>query len=140
MIKTVNASPLIPALKGTLIAVSVSAVSLLLASALLTESKGLDMISAVLPKIIQVVSAIIGGLIAGKASASRPYVSAVICGLIFGGIITVGSVISGGFEPIYTLISIATVTLSAFVGSLLSKEKPKSSHARKKAMMKMFNN
>ena len=140
MIKTVNASPLISAVKGALAAITVGFTLLLLSAACLTESKGLEMITAVLPKVIQVLSAIIGGFFAGRFSDSRPYVSAAISGVFFFFIITVGSIILGGFDPMYAIINLVGVTGSSVLGSLISKEKPKSSRSRKKAIMKMIKN
>ncbi len=136
MIKTVNASPFIPALKGAAVALLFSLAAVLASAFFLTESKSLDLMTAVLPKILQVVSALIGGFFAGKFSKERQYLSGIIGGLIFSAVIVVGSLISSGFELYYALVSMITVTMASFIGSLLAKDRGKSGAAKRKSIMK----
>ncbi len=138
MIKTVNASPFIPALKGAAIALLSSVATILASAFFLTESKSLDMMTAVLPKVFQVISAIIGGFFAGKFSKERGYLSGITSGLIFSAVIIIGSLISSGFVLYYALVSTITVTMASFIGSLLSKERVKSGAAKRKSIMKMM--
>lgn len=138
MIKTVNASPFIPALKGTAVSVLFSVAAILASAFFLTESKSLDLMTAVLPKVLQVISALLGGFFAGKFSKERPYLSGIISGLIFSTIILVGSLIISGFELYYAIVSTLTVTMAAFIGSLLAKDRGKSGAAKRKSIMKMM--
>lgn len=140
MIKTVNASPFIPALKGASIALGISLASVFASAFILKDVKQPELLIAVLPKVIQVISALVGGFFAGRFSGSRPYVSGAVCGLIISAVITVGALISSGFRLYYAVVSIITVTAASVIGSLLSREKPKSGNARKKAIMKMMKN
>ncbi len=136
MIKTVNASPFLPALKGAAISILISIGAVLVSAFFLTESKNLDLLTAVLPKVFQVISALIGGFFAGKLSKERSYLAGIISGLIFSAVITVGALISSGFELYYVLVSTLTVTTASLVGSLLSKEKAKSGAAKRRSIMK----
>ena len=136
MIKTVNASPIIPALIGAAAALITSIVSILVSAAFLSESKSLEIMTAVLPKILQVISALVGGFFAGKFSKERPYLSGIISGLIFSTVITVGSLISSGFELYYAIVSTITVTAASFVGSLLSMDRGKNGAAKRRSIMK----
>lgn len=136
MIKTVNASPFIPALKGAAVSLLISFAAILASAAFLTESKALDLMTAVLPKVLQVISALVGGFFAGKFSKERPYLSGIISGLIFSAVITVGALISSGFELYYAIVSTITVTAASFVGSLLSKDRGKSGAAKRRSIVK----
>ncbi len=136
MIKTVNASPIIPALIGAAAALITSIVSILVSAAFLSESKSLEIMTAILPKVFQVISAIIGGYFAGKFSKERGYLSAIVSGLIFSLFIAVGSLIGSGFEIYYTLVSMLTVLTASFIGSLLSKDRGKSGAAKRRSIMK----
>ncbi|MBE6581705.1 MAG: TIGR04086 family membrane protein [Ruminococcaceae bacterium] len=136
MIKTVNASPLIPALKGAAISLLVSLFALFVSTFFLTESKSLELMTALLPKVFQVISAIIGGFFAGKFSKDKSFLSGIFSGLIFSAIITVGTLINSGFRLYYVLISTLIITLGSFIGSLLSREKSKSGAAKRKSIMK----
>ncbi len=138
MIKTVNASPFIPALKGAAVSLLFSVAAILASAFFLTESKSLDMMTAVLPKVLQVISALIGGFFAGKFSKERGYLSGIISGLIFSAVIIIGSLIGSGFELYYALVSTVTVTMASFIGSLLSKERGRSGAAKRKSIMKMM--
>lgn len=136
MIKTVNASPFIPALKGAAVSLLFSGAAVLASAAFLTESKSLDIMTAVLPKVIQVISAIIGGFFAGRFSKERGYLSGILSGLIFSAVITIGAIISSGFELYYALVCTITVTAASFIGSLISKDRGKSGAAKRKSIMK----
>ncbi len=136
MIKTVNASPLIPALKGAAISLLVSLFTLFVSAFFLTESKSLELMTAVLPKVFQVVSGLIGGFFAGKFSKDRGFLSGIFSGLIFSAIITVGALINSGFRLYYVLLSTLIITLASLVGSLLSRERSKSGAAKRKSIMK----
>lgn len=136
MIKTLNASPLIPALKGAAISLLCSFVAVLASAFFLTESKSLDLLAAVLPKVFQVVSALVGGFFAGKFSKERGYLSGIFSGLIFSAVIAVGAIINSEFRLYYVLISTLIITLASFIGALLSRERAKSGAAKRKSIMK----
>lgn len=136
MIKTVNASPLIPALKGALIALICSFVSVFLSAFFLTESKSLELLSAVLPKVFQVISALIGGFFAARLSKERGYLSGILSGLLFSAVIAVGALINSHFVPYYIIVSTLILIFASFIGSLLSKERPRSGAAKRRSIMK----
>ncbi len=136
MIKTVNASPLIPALIGAAVSLMLSVVTVLLSAFFLTESKSLELLTAVLPKIFQVISALVGGFFAGKLSRERGYLSAIISGLLFSAVIAVGALINSGFEIYYVLVSTLTLTTASLIGSLLAKDRGRSGAAKRKSIMK----
>ncbi len=138
MIKTVNGTPIIPSLKGAAIAIGVSAAAILISGIFLTESKSLDMLVGVLPKIIQIVSSLIGGFAAAKLSKERSLLTSLISGLFYGVFIIIGSLISGGFELYYAVISLLSVTVASVIGSFFAKDRPKSGSARRRSMMKMM--
>ena len=136
MIKTVNGTPVIPALKGALVSLVISFVALIVAGFFLVESKSLTALTAVLPKIIQAISAIIGGFFAARFSKERGYLSGIICGLIFSAIIIIGSLINSDFKLYYALISASVITVSSFIGSLLNRGGTKSGAAKRRSIMK----
>ena len=138
MIKTVNASPFIPALKGAFIALIFSVGATLASAFFLTESKNLDIMTSVLPKVLQVISALIGGFFAGKFAKERGYISGIFSGLIFSAIIVIGSLINSGFKFYYSIISVIAITTASLIGSLLAKDRGQSSAAKRKSIMKMM--
>ena len=140
MIKTINGSPLISALKGLGGAFLSSVVLILISAKILTESSNLEFLVTFVPMFIQLISAFVGGIISGRLSESNGYVSGIICGSLYGGIIFIVSVFTGGFNFIYSVIRLAIIVLISALGSIAFSSKHGSEKKRRKAMLKKLRN
>ena len=138
MVKTVNASPIICALKG-LIAAAVSSVSLLLILGIvLSKSDDPDAYIYIAPKIIQGISALVGGFVSSRF-AEKNLFSSVVFGIMFSLIITFTALISGGNALLALIMPIISIVLS-ILGGIIGIPKAKSSMSAKRTMMKKIKN
>lgn len=136
MIKTINGSPLLNALKGLAAAFLTSLILLLILGKVLTESSDLEALTQLLPKAVQLISALLGGIIAGRFSKETAFISGILCGLIFASVVTLGSFAIGEFGFWYSVVSIIALTAISMLGSIIGSPKAKSESSRRKAMMK----
>ncbi len=140
MIKTVNASPLIPALKAAGIAIAISLALILASAFFLTESSSLEALTGILPKVIQIIAVFIGGLASGRLSRGNALLTGALGGLIYGGVILIGSLISGGFDICYSLLSLSVSAVLSMLGALVGVPKEKDGKRRRRKMMKKLGN
>lgn len=136
MIKTVNASPFMSALKGAIAALIISTALMFVSAIPLTNSTQLDMLTSVLPKASQVISALIGGIFAGRMSKDNTIISGLLCGAMYGAVIVIGSLITGGFNIVYSVICLSLSALSSLLGAFIGVPKEKNEKSRRKALMK----
>ncbi len=136
MIKTVNASPFMSALKGALAALIISTALMFISAIPLTNSTQLDMLTSVLPKALQVISALIGGIFASRMAKDNIVLCGLLCGTMYGAVIVIGSLITGGFNIVYSVICLFVAALASLLGAVIGVPKEKGEKSRRRAMMK----
>ena len=138
MIKTVNASPFMSALKGALASLIISTALMLICAIPLTNSSELDMLTSVLPKVIQAISALVGGILTSKTARNSTVLCGLLCGTMYGAVIVIGSLIMGSFNIVYSVICLFVSALASLLGAVFGVPKEKDEKSRRRAMMKKF--
>ena len=136
MIKTVNASPFTSSLKGLAVSVTATALLLVISAIPLTESKELVLLSIILPKCIQALSALIGGIVTGRLVKERAHIFGMLTGAMYGLMLVTGMIFLGGFDVVKAVISLVLPTVMGFLGSFIGTPKEQSASSKRRAMLK----
>lgn len=138
MVKTVNASPVICALKGFLYALISSVILLLALGIILSNSEDPEAYIFIAPKIIQGLSALVGGFFSSRCSEKNLF-SSFVFGILFSLSIMLISLAIGGNTLLAIIMAVITTTL-AILGGIIGVPKAKSSSSSKRAMIKKIKN
>ncbi len=132
-----NAKPFISALKGAGIGILVSVVLLAIGNLIALKTPDPDKTASFLAHAVRLISGFAAGLAAARFLKERAPITGGVAGLFFTLSLFLGAAILPGnfrFLPAL-LLSLATVAAAA-VGGLAGRPGEKSSHAKRKAMMK----
>ena len=135
MVKTVNASPLVCAFKGALVSLLISLLSMPISAWILLKADDPGILIFVLPKALQIISAIIGGIVIAKCRGSNGILTSLIGGAIYSAVIIIGGLIMSS-SAVTMIIMIALIFLSFVLGDVIGVPKEKSTSSKRKEMMK----
>lgn len=132
-----NGRMVINALKGAGISVGISFLLLLLGTVLLLQAPDPDGLIFLSSLILQLVGGFLSGWLASRFHRENGLIVGAIAGAFYCGMLLLGSLFAKGeasFLPSFLLL--LGVAVAAAVGGLLGIPGEKSSHQRRKAMMK----
>ena len=135
MVKTVNASPVLCAMKGIFASIITSVVLIPLTAWAISFCDDPRILISVTPKIISILSSLIGGIVCSKTDYNRSVAPSIICGtILFVTYATVSLILESGIIAV-PLWLISTI-LPAFLGSIIGKPNEKSGKAKRRAIVK----
>lgn len=138
MIKTVNASPYVKGILGALASCIISLALMVISSWILCNVSDPSLYIFALPKIIGVISALIGGIIV-SGNKESPIIPSLLSGVFFTLIIIIGAFIKSENLLLTLIVSILTI-IASVLGGIIGKPKAKSTNATRKEMMKKLKN
>ncbi len=132
-----NAKPLISALKGAGIGILVSVILLAVGNLIALKTPDPDTTIGLLAHAVRLISGFTAGLAAARFLREKALAVGALGGLFYTAVLFLGAaVIDGNFRFFPALLlGLATVAAAA-VGGLVGRPGEKSSHAKRKAMMK----
>lgn len=138
MVKTVNASPFICALKGAVMALALSLIAMPIAAWALSGTADPESFIFVTPKAIQLVSAVIGGIVSARCRGNKGFISPLISGAIYSAVVIIGGVVSEA-QTVHMIIMIALILIMSVLGGIIGIPKEKSAGAKRREMIKKLN-
>ncbi len=138
MVKTVNASPLICALKGTFTSLILSLVIMPVTAWILISTEDPESFIFVVPKAIQIITALIGGIVAARCRGSKGLITAFLSGAIYSTVIIIGG-IAAKAQTLTMIIMIILICVISVLGGIIGIPKEKSAGAKRREMIKKLN-
>ena len=135
MVKTVNASPIVCILRGSIAALLTSLLMIPISAWLLTYSDDPDPLIYIVPKAVQILSGLIGGVAVAKCKGSKGIIDSVISAGVYSAIIIIGAII-GSSDLLITLLMTVFIIASFILGAIIGAPHEKSKNAKRKEMLK----
>ena len=135
MVKTLNASSLTCSLKGIISSLITVVILFPLCAWTLTLLSDPRTLISVLPKVISVLSALIGGFVCGRCGSDKAVLSALICGTaLYAATVTVCLILGGSLLSVP--VGLVCTVIPSVLGALIGIPKEKSAGAKRRALIK----